>query len=40
MTGEPEAKIGGVLLRNYTQGRTNLGDAAQSLLSELRASRR
>ena len=40
MTVDPEAKIGVVLLRNYTQGRTNLGGAAQSLLSELRASRR
>jgi CubicO group peptidase (beta-lactamase class C family) len=40
MTVDPDAKIGVVLLRNYTEGRTNLGGMAQSLLSELRASSR
>ena len=40
MTVDPNAKIGVVLLRNYTEGRTNLGGMAQSLLSELRASSR
>ena len=32
----PIAKIGVVLLRNYSGGATNLGRAAQALVAELR----
>ena len=40
MVVDPDSRVGVVLLRNYTGGRTNLGRVAQSLLSELRSVRR
>lgn len=40
MAVDPDHRVGVVLLRNYTGGRTNLGGVAQSLLAELRNSRR
>jgi len=40
MAVDPDHQVGVVLLRNYTGGRTNLGRVAQSLLEELRTSRR
>ena len=40
MAVDPDHRVGVVLLRNYTGGRTNLGRVAQSLLEELRTSRR
>ena len=40
MAVDPDRRVGVVLLRNYTGGRTNLGRVAQSLLEELRPSRR
>ena len=40
MAVDPDRRVGVVLLRNYTGGRTNLGRVAQSLLEELRTSRR
>ena len=40
MAVDPDARIGVVLLRNYTGGATNLGRAAQGLVEELRATPR
>ena len=40
MVVDPDSRVGVVLLRNYTGGRTNLGRVAQSLVSELRNVRR
>jgi len=40
MAVDPDARIGVVLLRNYSGGSTNLGRAAQGLVAELRELRR
>ncbi|MGB1841042.1 MAG: serine hydrolase domain-containing protein [Longimicrobiales bacterium] len=40
MVVDPDHRVGVVLLRNYTGGTTNLGRVAQSLLEDLRTSRR
>lgn len=40
MVVDPDTRVGVVLLRNYTGGRTNLGALAQSALAELRTARR
>jgi CubicO group peptidase (beta-lactamase class C family) len=36
---DPDARLGVILLRNYNSGRTNLGNAATSLLTELLRAR-
>ena len=36
MAFDPDARIGVVLLRNYGRGVTNLGTAAQGLVTQLR----
>lgn len=40
MAVDPDARIGVVLLRNYTGGVTNLGQIAQNLVAELRTTHR
>lgn len=40
MVVDPDTRVGVVLLRNYTGGRTNLGAVAQSVLAQLRTARR
>ena len=40
MAADPDARIGVVLLRNYSGGVTNLGRAAQGLVTELRSLER
>jgi len=40
MVVDPDTRVGVVLLRNYTGGRTNLGALAQSVLAELSTARR
>lgn len=40
MVVDPDTRVGVVLLRNYTGGRTNLGALAQSALAELSTARR
>ncbi|MGB1656905.1 MAG: serine hydrolase domain-containing protein, partial [Longimicrobiales bacterium] len=40
MVVDPDHRVGVVLLRNYTGGTTNLSRVAQSLLEDLRTSRR
>ena len=40
MAVDPDTRVGVVLLRNYTGGRTNLGAVARSVLAELSTARR